>query len=253
MKTLLGLLIWMCVGVGAVSAVTAYFVPTTLDAEAYKSADAEKAGPGGFVVITDPAGPMVDRDGTRGRQFPVKTELNAETLALMAAVQADGSPLVRRVHVGEFSWARWSHKWWFTGSVAVLALCGLGQRALSGGGVVKKGAADPKDSIARAIAEVNALRDAVVAEADDDARLRLIVERVGDLQQTHLAAFAEAREVLIARHGMGRFAGIMDAFAGGERKINRAWSAAADGALGESIENLEACAPLFEETQRRMG
>ena len=42
MKSLLGMIIWICVGVGAVSAVAAYFVPTTLDAELYRSANEEK-------------------------------------------------------------------------------------------------------------------------------------------------------------------------------------------------------------------
>lgn len=264
MKSLLGLVIWICVGVGAISAVTAYFVPTDLgDPEAYKSRDAAlatdddptssgKAGPTGYVVLKSAAGPMVPRDGGAVRQWPAGTELNPGTLAEMSALQSDGEPLVKRVHVGEFGFDRWTHRWYFIGSVILLALCGLGQRALSKGGSLKKGAADPVDSLAHALAEVKSVRDAVVVMRSDKERLTLIIERVGELQQTHLAAFPDAREVIVARGGLGKYANVMDAFAGAERKINRAWSAAADGNLGESFENLELGIPLLEEAAKRL-
>ncbi|USN97930.1 MAG: hypothetical protein H6810_06975 [Phycisphaeraceae bacterium] len=253
MKTLLGWIIWVCVGFGAISAVTAYFVPTNLDPDLYTSNSSEKSGEHGYLLISSAAGPMVPHDGKTAPQWPEGTELTPQVLGAMSAVQEDGEPLVKRVHVGEFSWGRWSHKYWFIGSVVLLTLCGLGQRALSGGGAVKKGSADPSESIAGALADVAALRDELPTIHSDRARLEEIVARLGELQQTHLAAFAETRDVLISRHGMGGFARIMDAFAGAERKVNRAWSAAADGLLGESIDNIEMAVPMFEETKRRLG
>lgn len=253
MKFLLSMLIWICVGIGAISAVTAYFIPTTLsDPTLYESADEEKEGPNGYLVLASPAGPMVPRDGGEEPMYPEGTELTADVIEVLAAEQADGEPLVKRVHVSEFSFARWSHKYYFIGSVIVLTLCGLGQRALSKGGALKKGAADPVDSLAWAIADLKALRDEIVAMHSDAARLVTIVERVGELQQTHLANFPEARETIVARGGLGKYARVMDAFAGGERKVNRAWSAAADGNLGESFENLELGIPMLEEAAKRL-
>ena len=86
----------------------------------------------------------------------------------------------------------------------------------------------------------------------DKARMAEIIERIGELQQTHLANFPEARDVMVARGGLAKYANVMDAFAGAERKINRAWSAAADGDLGESVENLELAVPMLEEAARRL-
>jgi hypothetical protein len=265
MKFLLSTLIWVSVGFGAISAVTAYFIPTTLDPEVYRAdalPDGERADAAGpeaavdgprYLTLASPAGPLVPRDGEEAYAFPAGTELTPEVLGEMSTIQDDGEPLVDRVHVGEFSWARWSHKWWFIGSIILLALCGLGQRALSGEKTVKKGAADPVDSIDSAIAELEAILAELPGLPTEHDRLHVIVHRVGELQQSQMANFAEAREVLIARHGMGRFAEIMDAFAGAERKVNRGWSAAADHALGESVENLEAGIPLLKETRKRMG
>lgn len=55
--------------------------------------------------------------------------------------------------------------------------------------------------------------------------------------------FVEARESMIARYGLQQFADIMSAFANGERNLNRAWSASADGYIDEvwaSIQRAEA-------------
>ena len=254
MKLLLGLLIWVCVGVGAISGVTAYFVPTTLDgANAYKSRDADlinddnpdngKSGEQGYVVLASAAGP----------EYPVGTELTPDVVTALSKADDEGKPFVKRVHLSEFSFDRWSHKYYFIASVIILGLCGLGQRALAKGGVLKKGAADPVDTLAAAIAEVRDIRDEVLGMSTDEGRLATIVHRVGELQQTHFANFPEARDVIVARSGLGKYATVMDAFAGGERKVNRAWSAAADGNLGESFESLELGLPMLEEAAKRLG
>lgn len=48
-----------------------------------------------------------------------------------------------------------------------------------------------------------------------------------------LAAFVDAREALIPRYGLQEYADLMNQFALGERSINRAWSASADGYIDE--------------------
>lgn len=50
--------------------------------------------------------------------------------------------------------------------------------------------------------------------------------------------FAESRNALISRFGMSVFGEVMTEFASGERFINRAWSAAADGYLEESLDSI---------------
>jgi hypothetical protein len=45
--------------------------------------------------------------------------------------------------------------------------------------------------------------------------------------------FVEAREALIHRHGLPKYAEVMDQFALGERALNRCWCASADGYIDE--------------------
>ena len=80
-----------------------------------------------------------------------------------------------------------------------------------------------------------------------------ITDRLDGVQQTHLAAFVDARPELIGRYGIAGFARIMDAFAAAERTLNRAWSAAADGVLPAAVEALEIGMAHLEETQRRLA
>ena len=77
--------------------------------------------------------------------------------------------------------------------------------------------------------------------------------RLDGIQATHLAAFVEARPELIGRYGIAGFARIMDSFAAGERTLNRAWSAAADGVLPASLEALQLGMAHLAETQRRIA
>jgi hypothetical protein len=54
-----------------------------------------------------------------------------------------------------------------------------------------------------------------------------------------LNRFAEAREAMIHGIGMMQYAEIMDHFARGERLINRAWSASADGYIDEAWRSID--------------
>lgn len=46
--------------------------------------------------------------------------------------------------------------------------------------------------------------------------------------------FADGRDSITAEHGLDVFAQVMSAFAAGERSVNRAWCAAADGYVDEA-------------------
>lgn len=54
-----------------------------------------------------------------------------------------------------------------------------------------------------------------------------------------LVAFVDARESMVHGLGLEQYAQVMDAFARGERSINRAWSASADGYVDELWDSLE--------------
>lgn len=54
-----------------------------------------------------------------------------------------------------------------------------------------------------------------------------------------LGRFADARESVARRHGLQKYADMMSQFAMGERNINRAWSASADGYVFEVAECMQ--------------
>ncbi len=64
--------------------------------------------------------------------------------------------------------------------------------------------------------------------------------------------FVESRESLIPLFGMQRYADIMSAFANGERNINRAWSASADGYIDEVWASLGRAEERMREAQAQL-
>lgn len=86
---------------------------------------------------------------------------------------------------------------------------------------------------------------------DPAKRERLGVFEIRHFIDRHLLhdlhRFLGARETLIYKHGLSDYARVMDAFAAGERALNRAWSASADGYVDEVNECLERARGRFEE------
>ncbi|MEM6673154.1 MAG: hypothetical protein AAF726_09930 [Planctomycetota bacterium] len=69
------------------------------------------------------------------------------------------------------------------------------------------------------------------AQTDED---QLAVHlRIDDELMEDIETFVDARESMIPKLGMQRYADIMSPFANGERLLNRAWSASADGYVDE--------------------
>ena len=66
-----------------------------------------------------------------------------------------------------------------------------------------------------------------------------IVARIDDEIADDLRTFADGRDSMTTEHGLTLFADVMSPFAAGERAINRAWSAAADGYIDEATDCLE--------------
>ncbi len=65
-----------------------------------------------------------------------------------------------------------------------------------------------------------------------------------------LREFADAREAIIPQQGLHHYADIMTQFAAGERAINRAWSAAADGYVDEVEICLDRANAFFENAKK---
>ena len=80
-----------------------------------------------------------------------------------------------------------------------------------------------------------------------------VIERLDELQRTHLTEFLDQLPTLSQQVGVGRYAQIMDRFAAGERQLHRAWSAAADGYLEESIDCLKLGRARIDESLTRFG
>jgi hypothetical protein len=65
-----------------------------------------------------------------------------------------------------------------------------------------------------------------------------VVEFIDEKCAEPFSDFADARNALIQRFGLPAFAEIMTQFASGERYLNRAWSAAADGYMHEASDSI---------------
>jgi hypothetical protein len=188
--------------------------------------------------------------------------ITIEQLEQMHTMDDTGAPTARFVKVQEFSLTRWPFAWLFGLSIAGLFTGAmlvrtatkkeLAAHALSPGveGARKEG--DPAYALeqTRIVCE-QLLRDLPTMGSEKE-QLDAIVDRLGEAQKTHLAAFVDARPRLIAKLGMAGYAELMDRFAAAERQINRAWSAAADGYLAESMRCLHNAPPMLVEAEQKM-
>lgn len=85
-----------------------------------------------------------------------------------------------------------------------------------------------RSSLGSLIEKVRALETVESDEGQLTFHRRIDEEFMEDID-----TFVEARESMIPRLGMQRYADIMSPFANGERLLNRAWSASADGHVDE--------------------
>jgi hypothetical protein len=85
--------------------------------------------------------------------------------------------------------------------------------------------------IQRSLAEVAATVEEMSCQTDHVPSE--VVRRIDDQCAEPLSDFADSRQALVKRFGLGMYAEVMTEFAAAERYINRAWSAAADGYVDE--------------------
>ncbi len=252
MRLIASILISVALAAGVLSAATAYVVPTSLD-EAMLVGLTLNAPAGvvrddeGRVVVDESGGPvaLVAAGDEEGRA----TVLTEEVLARLREAG------VERVRVREFAFSRWSGRWLFLLSVVGLVVGAVMMRMSRARAIERSSAegGDPAALLDEIIATVGDIRSDLDAMGGEDERLHAITQRVGALQEGAIAQFVDARERMVQRMGLARFATVMDRFASGERRLNRAWSAAADGVLAESVACLGDAEVRFGEARERMG
>jgi len=281
MKAIGNLLLVASVIFGALSAATSYLVPLDRPDEVFQqTVEGEKD----YLVLAAPAGgqptspeqravlreryeageisaeDMLRRIEARDPLVSAETPLTPETLATLRDAG------VEEVRVKSFDFFRWPHWWVFLLSAAGLIIGSLMVRFADKAAVAAAGAKGQPGGIEGAPAQpegpdvafdeiragVESVRRAIREATDDDERLRVIVDRLGEAQRIHIPAFVEGRVSLVARLGLGGYAELMDRFARMERAVNRCWSAAADGVLPESLRQLEQIPGLLDETEMKL-
>ncbi|MAF66767.1 MAG: hypothetical protein CMJ84_14050 [Planctomycetes bacterium] len=181
-------------------------------------------------------------------QVPAGTYLDEVRLNELAAAG------IERVEVkvpGTWNLADWTQRWSFLGAVlATLAGVALLRRASradvqatsTGGPAGAVASENPHTTLERLLTQTETLAERVASL--DAAALH---EAVDDLLSGPLYTLIEGREALRARHGVRAAVAFMAPLAGAERQLNRAWSAAVDGAVEESRDCVtRALAPLRE-------
>lgn len=192
-------------------------------------------------VDTAPTG--VERVISAEAMAPIARPEDPVTAELLTLLREDG---VRSIRVKSFNLLRWPHNWLF----------GLGVLALLGGAFLIKNQrratakvspneektqkSDAHAAIDHIGETLRGLERDLPGMRDDSQRLDAINDRLGRVQRDDVPAFAAARPQIVDAIGLGGFAELMDEFAGMERQINRAWSAAADGETEESLEYVHA-------------
>lgn len=254
MRFIGNILIWVFIATGLIAATSFYVWPVGTD----PSADQR------FEIGTN------DDGSTRYAQLlqAVKTsedneiaaadkELDPPTLAFIREAGVERVIVKHSNAIGTIL-KNWTGKWLFLGSALGLVAGAMLLRTAAKrevqrtdtGQVVR---ASPDQIAGQIRAAITDLRASLQAIDNQSAKEAAIVSTLGEVQAELVPAFVDTRPALIAKRGMGGFATVMDKFATMERQINRAWSAAADGALEESTNALDNAAVLAEEFAKIMG
>ena len=155
-----------------------------------------------------------------------------------------GGAWVASQHPTDMNWT-WYVPAFAVGVIGVVvARIGAGRAARDGSRL-----ADDVDTLVSSIDRIVERLDAFVIEARDMHPYDLhaaIDERFTDDR----AAFAESRQSLAHVHGLQAYAEVMNAFAAGERYMNRVWSASVDGYVDECAAFLGRAQTQFTEARR---
>lgn len=221
MKPLVNLLVIGSLVVAVLGAVTAYMPRLSLP-------DDQLVG----LTLGSDAG----KDQAGKPLVPAKSKLTAEHLAQLRDSGA------KRIHVREFSLARWSGLWLFlAGTAGLIAGSVAARRSRAPQAAASQGRTASVDDARRSLSEIRAvIADirATLQTMDAAGASAIVLERIGAAQRDLVPAFLNQRPAIAAALGQARTAQVMERFAMGERSMNRAWSAAADGFTDELDETL---------------
>ena len=233
------LLIWISLAVGAVTATSAYLwavpgadEPGGLEFFQIDRADEKPI----YAVLAADAGK--DKEGK-----PIAHADTSLTPEVVKKLQAAG---VKRVRVKTFKFSRWSY-WPLFAAAAIGLVAGsllsriIARRAaVSAEEQTQTGEQLSPDAALAAVRKViDGLLEDLQIMTDEERACDIITTRVDEAVRGFVPAITESRDRLVARMGLGAYASFMDLFSAGERSLNRAWSAAADGAAYEAAESLE--------------
>ncbi len=139
---------------------------------------------------------------------------------------------VQNLEVAENKWAtvNWT---WYAAALAV-GICGVVLLRLT-----KRQATTHAHKLEDDLGTLDSSTSTLMAKLADLRKQRdsvpvgAVLHFIDDELMPHIAEFVEARESLVHTYGMQQYADVMTDFAAGERNINRAWSASADGYVDE--------------------
>jgi hypothetical protein len=228
------ILVAVSLAVAILGAVSAYLPPLSLPDEQLDG-----------LTLNAPAGAVRDE---AGKLQPIAPQDAILTPELIAKLRAAG---VKRVQVKEFAFKRWTGAALFIlGSIGLL-IGGLMLSRAAGRAVApvegKPLAGEPGQLLQEICEEMENLKRRLPEISGDKDRRNEIIERVGELQRVQVPLFIGTRPILVSRLRLSGYARLMDVFSAGERQMNRAWSAAADGVTDEAAAGIEQAASLLGE------
>lgn len=149
-----------------------------------------------------------------------------------------------------WTWLGWGSRWVFAIGIGITVLGVLLKRARPDAEELEAGAMQ----VARLGELLSELEGSVERLAGRVEKLdaETIHHEVDPLLVGPVYAIANGRESIRGAHGGRVFAAVMDAFARGERKLNRAWSAAVDGHAPEARVSVVAALPALREAREAL-
>ncbi len=128
-----------------------------------------------------------------------------------------------------------------------LAVAGVGLVVMRVSGGPSEGAEVTQQGLKRAQDALVELRASMRARTKE-----ALPDYIDGTLMPALDAFVEAREAIQRAHGLDAYASVMDCFARGERALNRAWSAGADGYIQEAERSFAVALGRFDQASETL-
>jgi hypothetical protein len=183
--------------------------------------------------------------------FQLRTNyyVDKDTVELLrkSGISEVGVKIPPRFHFGD-----WRGRWYFLLAMLAMVAGAMLKRVRPGGG----GALDEEtvQGTAALFSRLDELERGVrgmIARLDElDAHA--LHDELDPLLTGPAYEFLEGRDHIRSAHGLTAYAQVMGPWAGAERKLHRAWSAAVDGHVEEARQSVRDSLPFIEETRAAM-